>query len=190
MGFPPRRLRSSSSTIIGLFVAAAVISVACTPIDQVDFANFRYASDACGSIFETPPADGYEVVDGGVRHGDPSQADFYSVSVRREVAIGDLTGDGLDEAGLIIDCSTGNRPVPVGRIMTTDGTETVALAPVPTPPLPPDARRIALAELDIDHGTLMATWVVLRSEDPSCCPTGRLTTAHHWQGNRFDTRST
>jgi hypothetical protein len=71
--------------------------------------------------------------------------------------------------------------------MTMDGTETVALAPVPTPPLPPGARHIELAELEIDHDRLIATWVVLQREDPWCCPTGRLTSVHGWDGDQFDT---
>ena len=141
MGLPPRR-HTAATAIAGLVATLTVLAVACTPIDRVDFANFTYAPDACDPIIDSPPTGGYDVVDGGTRHGDPSRAGFYSMTVRPEVAIGDLTGDGIAEAGLILDCSPGNRPIPIGRIMTTQGTETLALAPVPTPPLPPDARRI------------------------------------------------
>src|SRR5690349_390274 len=107
MGAPRRR--HTAATAIALLVATlAVLAVACTPIDRVDFANFTYAPDACGPIIDSPPTGGYEVVDGETRNGDPSQADFYSMTVRPEVAIGDLTGDGTAEAGLILDCSPGN----------------------------------------------------------------------------------
>jgi hypothetical protein len=186
MGAPRRR--HTAATAIALLVATlAVLAVACTPIDRVDFANFTYAPDACGPVIDIPPEDGYDVVDGGVRHGDPSQADFHSVTVRPDPIAGDLTGHGLAEAALILDCSTGNRPISVGRIMTPTAPGTAVLPSVPDPPLPADARRAALASLDIDDGTLIATWVVLEVDDPACCPTGRLTTVHRWDGDRFDT---
>jgi hypothetical protein len=178
--------RIGASALAGVIVVT-LLAAACTPIDQVDFANFTYAPDACGPVIDAPPEDGYDVVDGGVRHGDPSQADFYSLTVRPDVVTGDLTGDGLVEAAVILDCSTGNRPIPVGRIMTTTASGPAVLAPVPHPPLPVGARRAALASLDIDDGTLIATWVVLEVDDPACCPTGRLTTVHRWDGDRFDT---
>jgi hypothetical protein len=168
-------------------IYVTVLAAACTPIDQVDFDNFTSAPAAGGPVIDAPPEDGYDVVDGGVRHGDPSQADFYSLTVRPDVVTGDLTGDGLVEAAVILDCSTGNRPIPVGRIMTTTASGPAVLAPVPHPPLPVGARRAALASLDIDDGTLIATWVVLEVDDPACCPTGRLTTVHRWDGDRFDT---
>lgn len=174
-----------ASCAICVIVAVLTVASACTPIEDVDFGNRTYAPGTCGSIIQEPPADGYVVADGGVRHGDPAEADFYSLSVRPEIAYGDLTGDGLAEAALIVDCSTGNRPVPVGRIMTMHGTQATALAPVPKPPAPDGARGLDLATLQVADGTLIGVWIVLEANDPGCCPTGRLTTVYRWDGETF-----
>lgn len=169
--------------LIGLLLAAGAGLAACVPVQEVDFTTFTYASDACHPVIPVPPADGYEVHDGFVRHGTPVDADFYSVSVRPEVAYGDLTGDGVDEAAIILDCSTGNRPIPVGRVMTVGLDAPVALAAVPTPPLPGDASRIELASMAIADGELLTTWIVLDADDPPCCPSHREHVTYRWDGS-------
>jgi len=181
------RRRVFASTVMMVAAVIAMAATACTPIASVDFANFTYAPDTCGDVVPVPPTYGYELSDRSVIHGDPSERDFYSVTLRADVAYGDLTGDGLDEAALTFDCSAGNRPLPIGRVMTTDVSGATVLAPVPTPELSDEAFRIELLESQIDEGQLVTTWIVQRPGDAPCCPTGRLTTVDHWNGERFVT---
>lgn len=178
-----RACRAVPAGLVALLVV--VVLGGCTPVEDVDFANFTFAAGACGTVVPDPPAGGYALTDGSVRSGAAGAPGSYSVSLRPERAYGDLTGDGLDEAALVLDCSAGNRPVPVGRIMTADAAGVHALGRVPVPEAPPGARRLELLAIDIVAGELVSTWVVLEADDPWCCPTGRLTAVHRWDGDGF-----
>jgi hypothetical protein len=176
---------SRTGPLVLTCMVVVLVLGACSPVRDVDFGQFTFAPDSCASVVLAPPAGGYELVDGEVRNGSPADADFYSVTLRPGIAFGDLTGDGLEEAALILDCSNGNRPIPVGRVMTVGAIAPAPLGSVPRPPLPSGARRMELAALEIRDQRLETMWTVLEEDDSPCCPTGTLSASFRWDGTQL-----
>lgn len=173
--------RGIARVVMAIVVLGSVAALAsCVPVGSVDFGNFTYQADACGELIPEPPEEGYELVDGALPATHPGAV---SVTLRPDIAYGDLTGDGVDEAALILDCTPGNRPVPVGRVMAAGVDAVRPLAPVPAPDV--GARRVELEHLEIVEGVLVTQWIVLRDDDPWCCPTGRTTVHLRWEEDRF-----
>lgn len=178
-----------------VLVTVLLAAVGCTlPVDlnlgstgvrDVDFSSYTFPPDSCGHVFASPPADGYQLVDGGVRHGTPLDADFYSVTLHTERSYGDITGNGDDEVVLLLDCSTGNHPRTYGWAYTAAGATTRALGVLPPPPEPDGIAYIELATATIDHGIVVAQWQLYHDGDGHCCPSASTTVNYRWIDDRF-----
>jgi len=161
-------------------------------IRKVDFANATYPADACGTTFVRPPAGGYVLRDGSASGGGatPASEDFSSLTLRADIAYGDFTGDGADDAALILDCNVGNRPIPFGWVYTMTSTGPTVLGGVH---LPDDdaavvgAVRGSLLDLEISNGKLESHWALFTASDPACCPSMRGRLTQRWTGQAFET---
>lgn len=161
---------------------------ACEPLELTsplaDLADHTFPPDSCGAVIPNPPASGYALVDGEVTNGSPGAHDRYSVTLGA-VSHGDLTADGHPEAAVILYCSPGNRPHPVGWVMTSQEGEATTLAAVPAAIPPLDAQHVHLAGVQIGDGRLWTEWYVTTADDGWCCPTGVVRQSFRWDGSRF-----
>lgn len=141
--------------------------------EAIDFTNFTFPDDSCGDIFHEVPTDGF-TLDGGEAHGgQPADEDFYSVYLRPELSYGDLDGDGIEEALVVLDCTPGNRPYGFASVWTPDAdggaTRLVQVASnVGTDPGRGDHK---LQSATLTDGSIEVVWQVFSENDPACCPT-------------------
>jgi hypothetical protein len=153
-------------------------------IRKVDFANFTFPADACGTTFAQPPSGGFALTNGEAANGTPRDEGFYSVTLHVDIAYGDLTGDGNDEAAILLDCNAGTRPVVFGWIYTLGTSGPSALAAITFGGTVQAITTSAAQLLDvrIEQGRVMARWAVYVAGDPACCPSGQTTSALRWNG--------
>jgi hypothetical protein len=145
--------------------------VAPRAIRDVDFTNFTFPTDSCGDIFERAPRGGYSLQGGEAHRGTPADPEFYAVYLRDDIAYGDLDGDGVEEAVVVLDCTPGNRPFGFASVWrATEGGGAARAAKVESTGVDPGRGELRLYEADITAGAVDVTWQVFGPEDPSCCP--------------------
>lgn len=152
-------------------------------IRDIEFAELTFPRTACGSVIDRPPPGGYQLVDGEARSPNPTADDSYVVSLLPSVSYGDVDGDGVRDAALILECDHGSRRIPVGWVFSIAGGRPVPLAQVD---LEPDALGLRavldteLAAMRFEGSTLVTDWVVYLDGDALCCPTRSASVAWTW----------
>jgi hypothetical protein len=155
-------------------------------IRKVDFANFTYPSDACGTTYAEPPSGGFSLANGEVAHGTPRDADFYSVALHPDIAYGDVTGDGNDEAAILLDCNSGNRPDVFGWLYTLGASGPTALATVSFGSdnlQAASASQAQLLDVRISERRVDSRWGLVVAGDAPCCPSKQATLVSRWTGS-------
>lgn len=154
-----------------------------TDIRTIDFADLTFPRTACAGVIDRPPTGGYPLVDGEARSPEASVDGAYVVHLAPSLSYGDIDGDGVPDAALILECDHGSRPIPVGWIYSVAGGRPVPLAQVD---LDPDALRLRgvldteLAAMRFDGPALVTDWVVYLDGDALCCPTRRASVTWTW----------
>jgi hypothetical protein len=166
-----------------------------TQIESVDFGDLTLGSQACGEFYANPPPGGYPLHGGEARLGNPGDAGFYAVQLRPNPTFGDLDGDGLEDAVLVVDCSSGSSPRSFASAYRLDTSAGPSSSPVALMgPLALDqatATRLdsfgdpRLTGVSLDGSTVVTTWATHRPGDPICCPTGEATVHFSWSGSGF-----
>jgi hypothetical protein len=128
---------------------------------------------------------------GEARNGNPGDGDYYSLTVRPDPAIGDLDGDGREDAVLVVDCSTGTAPIAFAWAYAP-GTAPTGVRRLGGLALDGDARNRLdtfgdprLSNVTIEGPAVVTTWAVHQTGDPICCPTGQATVRFTWNGSAF-----
>lgn len=145
-------------------------------IASVDFADFTYAPDTCGDDTERDP---FVVTDGRA-----STASGTNLSVDVDAtAYGDLTGDGADEAVVLVSCNAGgNGSWVVALVYGVDGEGDPERLDI-LDAADRDDRVITGAS--ISDGEIVTDEVIFVDDDPRCCPSGAGSTIWAWDGSRF-----
>jgi hypothetical protein len=159
-------------------------------IRSMAFGELVLAADSCGPVFAQPPVDGYPLHGGEARSGNPGDDGYYSVSVRPDPAIGDLDGDGQEDAVILVDCSTGTTPITFAWAYAPDAAGRVRrlggfrLDPGRSEQLDTfgDPRLQGVA---LEGSTVVTMWATHQSGDPICCPTGQTSVRFTWAGSAF-----
>jgi hypothetical protein len=92
------------------------------------------------------------------------------------------------DVSLVLECTRGSRPIPVGWVYTVDAGRPVALAEVD---LDPDSLPLSgvldteLAAIRIRGANVSTEWVVYLDGDALCCPTTTATVAWTWDGREL-----
>ena len=144
-------------------------------VRDIDFANFTYAPDSCGDPAQRTA---YEVVDG------TSAGDDMNVSVDVDAtAYGDVTGDGITDAVVLITCNAGgNAGNNVPLVYTVDDEGEPERLGILTGTDRDDA---AVVGVSISDGQILTDEVVFAPDDPRCCPSGTGTTIWEWVDGSF-----
>ncbi len=155
-------------------------------VRDIDFAGFTFPSSACAGVISDPPVQGYELVDGTVRSGTPTDGRSYGVRLAASRSFGDVNGDQVEDVTLILECDRGNRPIPVGWVYTVTDGVVQALARISLDPDTLPLRWVLDAELDslrIEGSTVLSTWDIYLDGDAICCPTSAATVVWHWESD-------
>jgi hypothetical protein len=125
--------------------------------------NAKYTLPGCdGPITHT-----YQLTDGKYQSmADPSSADYILISMAGEVAFGDLNGDGLDDAALVLGVSCGGTGVFESLIVVLNAggvTQQVGRDDL--------GDRSAINALTIASARVTLDMRVNGPDDPLCCPT-------------------
>ena len=140
----------------------------------VDFGTFTYAPDSCGDSSQRTP---YEVVD-GVGTGDTN----VSIDVDA-IAYGDVTGDDITDAVVLLICNAGgNAGNTVPLVYTVDDEGEPERLGILTGD---DRDDRAVAGVSISDGQILTDEAVFGPDDPRCCPSGTGTTIWEWAGGSF-----
>ena len=143
-------------------------------IRSVDLAELTYPTSVCADIIDEPPRSGFRLRDGEVHADEDAANGPYSVVLRPARSFGDVNGDGLEDAALVLECSRGGQAVPMGWIYTLDGSGPRPLAGVS---LDPDALPTSgvldtsLTNVRISGAKVITDWDVYVDGDALCCPT-------------------
>ena len=130
-----------------------------------------------------PGIEAVTLTDGYSRFTDPTGADNGYARLGDAIAHGDLNGDGIDDAAVVLYVNTGGSgtwPV-VYAVLSTDG------RPVPHQgPQLEDRSKVNGAS--IDEKKLSLDLTLHGPSDPACCPTLNASKTYAWDGvgNRFD----
>jgi hypothetical protein len=156
-----------------------------TSVQNIDWRNASYTLD-CGGLtkpFTVQLHDGNATAQGkGNTGGD---YDHYDVAVGK-VAVGDLTGDGIPEAAVLLSCSPQPSNFFANRVQVfTAGPRLLSELPSPRsensafPPLY-NSSEFAIQDREIVAGVTM--WAI---DDPHCCPSLQRTVTWRWNGREF-----
>ena len=131
-----------------------------------------------------PPAGGFTLTNGEITNGTPASADFYSVTLHADIAYGDLTGDGNDEAAIVLDCNAGTRPIVFGWIYTLGASGPAALSAVTFAGTVQATTTSGAQLLDvrIEASRVVSRWAVYANGDAACCPSSQATFRSRWDG--------
>ena len=145
-------------------------------IQTIDFGDFTYAPDTCGDDTERAPF----VVQGGTA----SSASGTNLTVDvTNVARGDVTDDGIDDAVVLVSCNAGGNAswmIPLVYTVDDDG------KPVRLGILSADGRdERQVTSASISDGQIVTDEAVFLPDDPRCCPTATGTTIWEWDGETF-----
>jgi hypothetical protein len=113
----------------------------------------------------------FRLSDGSYQSGsDPSKSDFLQANLSDKVAIGDLNGDGMDDAAVVIGINTGGTGVfeYVVGVLSQDG------QPVQAGYAYIDDRAV-INNLNIADGEIILDTLKHAPNDPMCCPTQPVT---------------
>lgn len=142
-------------------------------IRTVDFADLTYPTSVCSDVIDDPPRGGFQLTDGEAHAGEDEADGPYTVQLRQPRSFGDVNGDGHEDAALVLTCSRGGQPVPMGWIYTADDSGPRPLAGVE---LDPDSLPItgvldtSLSSVRIAGATVVTDWDVYLDGDALCCP--------------------
>lgn len=161
-------------------------TVSVASVRAVDFDRFTFPASTCAHVIDHAPSGGYRL-DAGVLTSDGDDGiEPFRVQLHAARSFGDLDGDGVDEAALVLDCDRGGGPVPVGWIYTATGGRARPLARLELDgdslPLP-GVLDTALVDLRIAGGTVVSTWDVYLDGDALCCPARLATVTWTWNGS-------
>jgi len=142
-----------------------------TKIQEVDFKNFSYKTDA----FEEQERQIQ------LRNGKYVEAGVGFECGIREVVCGDLTGDGNDEAVVVLWCNGGGSEVlDEGFIYTVRKGRAVSIAKFKG-----GSRQTGIDHVKIEGGLLIVDRRVPAPNDPVCCASYYNTTTYRWDGKRL-----
>jgi hypothetical protein len=157
-----------------------------TDIRSVDFDEVAPPGSACvqGLRF-APPA--RIPVDNG-RSPVLDLGRLTRVEVDSDVAYGDLTGDGDDEAVVHVVCAFGaNGAEDTVHVWRLSGRRVVHVASLREPPasitgpLPPSVSDVA-----VDGDAVEVTWTHYAADDPNCCPSEQTVITYQLDGATLD----
>ena len=170
-------------------------------IREVDFTNFVYPEDSCRDVFHALPIEGYDVVEGEASSEDDQHEphephephdpqlpddhgeDFYAVTVREQITYADLTGDGVDEALVIMECSPGTHPFAIASVWTMGadgGPERLAMV-MENIGTDPGRGEHRLESASLGPEGIAATFQVYGEGAAMCCPTESATVTLVWR---------
>lgn len=136
------------------------------------------------SEYQLGASNGIEVVhltNGTFEQGTPGSDDFMSISVTDFVALGDLDGDGTEEAAALISENYGGTGEFVFLAVYTNEKETWTFQ---TSSMVDD--RPQLLELSIVDKEIFLEAMIHQTEDPMCCPTLRTMRHYRLVDNQLD----
>ncbi|HSL42127.1 MAG TPA: Gmad2 immunoglobulin-like domain-containing protein [Anaerolineales bacterium] len=122
-----------------------------------------------------------QFTDGKFEQGTPGSDDYLSITATEFVAVGDLNGDGTDEAAMLVSENYGGTGVFVFLAVyaDVDGTLTFQASTIVDD-------RPQLNALAIENGEIFLDAVIHGPDEPMCCPTLRTTRHYRWVDNQFD----
>jgi hypothetical protein len=140
--------------------------------------------DVKNSLYELSATDtprSVQLVDGAYTEGKLGDPDYLEVRVNDDIAIGDLTGDGINEAAAIVSEYHGGSGV---FVFLTAYAEENDQAVFQTSVFVDDRPKISGIQIEDNEIRLLAT--VHRLDEPVCCPT--LETVRHYRliNNQLD----
>jgi hypothetical protein len=103
------------------------------------------------------------------------------------VAYGDVTGDGRDEAAVVINCSNGggtaDGQIAFGAVIYTGSAKSVRVLGIVTPrqPFLPSTPHAPLLQVTLRRGKVISHEFWYRPGDGTCCMSGRATTIWHYR---------
>jgi hypothetical protein len=152
-------------------------------IRTVDFAELTYPTSVCADIIDDPPRGGFQLHEGTVHADEDGSRGPYTVALRPTRSFGDVNADGHEDTALVLECSRGGQPVPMGWIYTVDDSGPRPLAGVA---LDRDALPItgvldtSLISVRISGRSVLTTWDVYLDGDALCCPTETASVTWTW----------
>lgn len=157
-------------------------------IRSIDLAHLTYPTSTCADVIDDPPSSGFALVDGEARATADDPSGPYTVTLTPDRSYGDINADGHDDAAVIIACSRGGQPVPVGWIYTVDEAGPRPLAGVA---LGRDALPItgvldtSLTDLRITGSRVTSGWDVYLDGDALCCASKHASVTWTWIDGRL-----
>lgn len=133
--------------------------------------------DVKNSLYELGAADTpreVQLVEGAFTEGTPGDANYLEVKVNDEIAIGDLTGDGTNEAAAVVSEYHGGSGVFVFLAVYSEKDDRAVFQ---TSTFIDDRPKIGGVKIEDNEIRLLAT--VHKLDDPMCCPT--LETVRHYR---------
>ena len=104
----------------------------------------------------------------------------YGVLTEPKVVFGDLTGDGVDDAAVVIHCNAGGVAWPDTVHVYTDGPTWLGM--VNMGELNGETGRVHVDTMEIVDGQVDLTWMGFASSDSSCCPSLPRKGSVRWNG--------
>ncbi len=158
--------------------AAGAAPAAGSPIRYVDFADVAQPGSACAQGLSITPPKHIAVAAGASGLLDLGR--LTRLQVDRNVAYGDLNGDGHDEAVVHAVCTFGaNGAEDSVQVWAMKGGTPALVDTVAEPsakvtgPLPPAVKKVGVA-----GNRVVVTWTSYAADDPNCCPS-RQTVLHY-----------
>ncbi|MGE5377538.1 MAG: Gmad2 immunoglobulin-like domain-containing protein [Bacteroidota bacterium] len=141
----------------------------------------REVKNSLYQLGATDPPREVQLVDGAFTEGKPGDANYLEVRVKDDIAIGDLTGDGTNEAAAIVSEYHGGSGVFVFLAVFSEENDQAAFQ---TSIFVDDRPKIGGIKIEDNEIRLLAT--VHRLDEPICCPT--LETVRHYRliNNQLD----
>ncbi|MCB1248131.1 MAG: hypothetical protein KDB36_01910 [Acidimicrobiales bacterium] len=162
---------SPQGTAIASSTTARATPPAPDAVRSVDFTSFAFPPDSCGDMFHETPVEGFEMDGGQVQGGHDDET--FAVYLRPDITYGDVDGDGVEEALVILDCTPGNRPYGFASVWTPDGDGGAERLVQVATNIGTDTGRgdhwLEEAALTPD-GSINVTWQVFGEGDAACCP--------------------